>query len=159
MARNRIFAIAARAPWLARLLLWAAWGRVSRDRAKLKAVMGRYAQELTGPDQAAYADPKVMSIMVDSIAEAYRQGSRGQAHESALLGRAWGFRLEDIRCDKVYLWHGELDPNVPVAAGRAVGAAIPHCQTVCFPDEGHISILVNRRSEILRALTSSLAME
>jgi pimeloyl-ACP methyl ester carboxylesterase len=69
-----------------------------------------------------------------------------------LLGRAWGFNLEEIAMPTIYLWHGELDTSIPVVAGRAVAKKLPHCKATYYPDEGHISLIVNHSQDILQAL-------
>ena len=59
-------------------------------------------------------------------------------------------RPGDIHDVEVYLWHGELDPIVPVAAARALAAAIPGCHAMFYPDESHT--LNGHMREILTAL-------
>jgi pimeloyl-ACP methyl ester carboxylesterase len=90
-------------------------------------------------------------ILEPTIAEAFRKGGKGQARELRLLARPWGFRLEDIRVP-VRLWHGERDPNSPVAMARHVAAMIPDCRATYYPDEGHLFFVGERLTEILRAL-------
>jgi pimeloyl-ACP methyl ester carboxylesterase len=50
------------------------------------------------------------------------------------------------------LWHGELDRDVPVVAGRHLASAIPNCRATFYPHEAHLSLLFNHQKEILRAL-------
>ncbi|HEX8032883.1 MAG TPA: hypothetical protein VF510_03505, partial [Ktedonobacterales bacterium] len=71
-----------------------------------------------------------------------------------IVRRPWGFRLEEIAFPSLYLWHGELDPDVPVAMGRAVAESLPQCNATFYPNEGHISLIVNHREEIVVALMS-----
>jgi pimeloyl-ACP methyl ester carboxylesterase len=99
----------------------------------------------------AYLDrPHVRAILVESLSEAYRSGSRGPAWELALFSRPWGFRLEDVRT-RVHLWHGEQDENHPVAMGRYLAGVIPECRATFFPGEGHLHF-VDRLPEILAAV-------
>jgi pimeloyl-ACP methyl ester carboxylesterase len=85
------------------------------------------------------------------IAEAFRQGSRGAAQDVVLLGRPWGFRLEDIR-PPVLLWQGEVDVLVPPAMGRHLAAKIPDCRATFFPGEGHL--LFDHMREIAQAFAT-----
>ena len=94
--------------------------------------------------------PDVRAILVESLSEAYRSGSRGPAWELALYARTWGFRLEDIRAP-VHLWHGEQDANAPVTMARHLATAIPECQASFYPGEGHLHF-VDRLPEILAAV-------
>lgn len=55
----------------------------------------------------------------------------------------------------MYLWHGELDKNVPVSMGRAVAEAIPKCQVRFYPKEGHMSMIINHAKEIMTTLVLS----
>jgi hypothetical protein len=69
-----------------------------------------------------------------------------------LYVQPWGFRLENIAFDKIYLWQGELDVNVPVSVGRAMSEAIPNCEAKFYPNDAHLSTLFNHMKEIMEAL-------
>ena len=94
--------------------------------------------------------PDVRQVLVESLSEAYRSGSRGPAWEMALYARPWGFRLEDIRTP-VYLSHGEQDANAPVTMGRHLASVIPECQATFHAGEGHLHF-IDRLPEILDAV-------
>ena len=51
---------------------------------------------------------------IDTIGESFRSGIGGAHHEAALYTRPWRFRIQDIPVE-VYLWHGELDLNIPIS--------------------------------------------
>jgi pimeloyl-ACP methyl ester carboxylesterase len=92
----------------------------------------------------------VRAILVESLSEAFRRGSRGPAWEMALYARSWGFRPEDIRTP-VYLSHGEQDANAPVTMGRYLATTIPECRASFYSGEGHLHFL-DRLPEILAAV-------
>jgi fermentation-respiration switch protein FrsA (DUF1100 family) len=92
--------------------------------------------------------------MAASLVEALRQGARGPAFDGVVLGRPWGFKLEAIAFPKLYLWHGELDSQVPVAMARAVAERLIQCKATYYPGEGHISLIVNHQEEIVTSLIS-----
>jgi pimeloyl-ACP methyl ester carboxylesterase len=94
--------------------------------------------------------PVVRAVLVESLSEAFRSGSRGPAGEMGLYARPWGFRLEDIRAP-VHLWHGEQDVNAPATMGRYMATVIPKCQARFYPGEGHLHF-VDRLPEILAAV-------
>jgi pimeloyl-ACP methyl ester carboxylesterase len=101
-------------------------------------------------DKKYLARPDVRKILGESLAEAFRNGSRGSAWEMGLYTRQWGFRLQDIRTP-VHLSHGEQDANAPVAMGRYLAEVIPDCEASFYPGEGHLHF-VDRLPEMLAAL-------
>jgi pimeloyl-ACP methyl ester carboxylesterase len=103
-------------------------------------------------DKAYLGRPDVRQVLVDSLAEAFRDGSRGPAWEMGLYVRPWGFRLEDIQTP-VRLWHGEQDANAPVAMGRYLATSIPECRATFYPGEGHLHF-IDRLPEILAEMSS-----
>ena len=82
-----------------------------------------------------------------------RQGTRHAVQEARLYASPWGFELSDIAVP-VSLFQGEQDVNVAPAMGRYQAAAIPDCDAHFYPDEGHLSLAVNRIDDILASLTS-----
>ena len=137
--------------WIGSLAMKAV-ARVMRrnpDRALTKMF-----EELPKSDKEAFNHPDVRQQYIDTILEAFRSGTRGVALDYALNMKPWGFRLEDISME-VYLWHGEDDTVVPLAMGRYLAQAIPNCQAMFIPGEGHFSLLPNYVEEILNTLISS----
>ena len=120
--QNRIgFQLGARFPPLARLIMWN-MARVVRRRPE--RVLDAIAQAMSPVDAAIVRRPEVRQILAADIAEAFRQGSRGAALDVVLLGRPWGFRLDEITA-AVLLWQGEADTLVPPAMGRHMAARFP----------------------------------
>ena len=52
----------------------------------------------------------------------------------------------------VHLFQGEKDRNVPPSMGRYQAQALPNCRAHFYPEEGHISLVINRLDEILAVL-------
>jgi pimeloyl-ACP methyl ester carboxylesterase len=155
MRSNRVlFSFARRLPWLFRLSIWVTLGRHSQDIEKAEESVLRNAQQLPEPDRILMLDPELRRLYTVATCEAFRQGSKGPAYEGKLYRQPWGFRPEDISCDKVYVWHGELDVNVPIAMGRYLAGAIPNCRARFFPDEAHLSVALNHLEEIMAPVTS-----
>jgi hypothetical protein len=47
-----------------------------------------------------------------------------------------------------------LDKEIPLAVGQAVADDLKQCQAAYYPEEGHISLIVNHAAEIMAALTT-----
>jgi pimeloyl-ACP methyl ester carboxylesterase len=56
----------------------------------------------------------------------------------------------------VFLWQGQHDLMVPPAHGRWLADAVPNCQARLLPDDGHLTVLLNRPGEILADLAAAL---
>ena len=139
--RNRTALLVARyVPWLLRPLLWGNIGRYRHDQTKIDALLLNMVSELPAPDKELFLNPEVRQHLALATKEAFRQGSRGLAYEGRLLSQPWGFRLDDISYRNIYLWHGELDIDVPIKMARFVADAIPNCKAKFFQYDGHISV-------------------
>jgi pimeloyl-ACP methyl ester carboxylesterase len=146
------FAVARRFPGSIRFLLWLRTGRhYTKDFETARAAFEKGLEHAAGPDRAFQNAPG-NALTVHMLREAFRQGMRGPSYEGRLLVRDWGFRLEDVTHEHVYLWHGDLDVQIPRAAARAVAERIPHCEAVFYPDEAHASAVVHHTEEMLHTL-------
>lgn len=149
--QNRVgFQLGARFPPLARL----AMSSMARQlRRRPDRTLAAIAQAMSPRDAEIARRPEVREILAADIAEAFRQGSRGAALDVVLLGRPWGFRLEEIQTP-IYLWQGEEDVLVPPAMGRYMAGALPNCRARFFPGEGHL-LFVDRIAEIVAAFSAA----
>jgi len=147
--QNRVgFQLGALFPPLARLIMWSMDRQLHRSPER---TLDAVAAAMSPVDAEIARRPEVRDLLGAVIAEAFRQGSRGAAQDVVLLGRPWGFRLEDIR-PPVLLWQGEVDVLVPPAMGRHLAAKIPDCHATFFPDEGHL--LFDHMREIAQAFAT-----
>jgi pimeloyl-ACP methyl ester carboxylesterase len=126
--------------------------RSLQTREKAHRMLARQSERWVEPDRKSLLKPGVSNILVDSLMDAFHQGSRGVAYEGTLFGHPSGFQLEEIAFPAVYLWHGGLDQEVSIDAGREVARRIPQCKATFYPDEGHISLIVNHAEEVVSAL-------
>src|SRR6266496_1961438 len=121
-------------PLLSFLSQWLPWlvlpitGRFFRDEVQAQMRLERFAQNWVEQDRRSLLLPGIKELMAASLVEAHRQGARGAAYDGVLLGRSWGFELEEVTFDTIYLWHGELDKGVPIATGRAIAEKLSHCK-------------------------------
>ncbi len=145
-------------PLLANLSQWLPWiilpmtKRYFRDEEQARQSLNRFGEKWVEPDQESLKQVGVTELMAASLVEALRPGTRGAAYDGALLGRAWGFKLEEIAFPEIYLWHGGFDKEVPLPVGQAMAERFQQCQVTFYPEDGHISLIVNHAAEIVTAL-------
>ena len=149
--QNRVgFQFGARFPTLARFIMWSMERQVRRDPVRTVEAV---AQAMSSVDAEIVRRPEVRQALAAIISEAFRQGSEGAAWDVVLLGRPWGFRLEEITTT-VYLWHGEADMLVPPGMGRHQAEQIPNCHARFFTGEGHL-LVIDHMPEIIDELIDS----
>jgi pimeloyl-ACP methyl ester carboxylesterase len=102
-------------------------------------------------DQEMLSRPEFQDRFIAMIREALRVGPRGAQWDTALMVAPWDFRPQDVR-SRVYLWHGEMDANAPLAIGRYMAAAMPNSRTFSYAGEGHLSLISKYLEEILNVL-------
>jgi poly(3-hydroxyalkanoate) synthetase len=89
---------------------------------------------------------------VQALAESFRQGESGNLETVLAEVLPWGFPVEQVTFEQLFLWHGEQDRLMPIAPARLLAQALPHCTATFYPDEGHFSIVVHHAQDILRQL-------
>ncbi len=155
--QNRIVVfLVNRTPWLFTPLLGAT-ARPFRDEQHARKAMTKTARRMGQPDRKALLAHGVVDELAASAREAYHQGVRGAVAEARLYARDWGFRLENIAFQPLYLWHGARDTFAPIERARAVAGKLTHCQATYYPDEGHFSTLLNHQPEFFAVLFSPSA--
>lgn len=118
-----------------------------RDPARYLAGL---AAHFAPADRAILADPAVRAIFAESVAEAYRQGTRAHVWDDKLFTRPWGFRLQDITAP-VRIWQGGADVIVPPSHARYLAAKLPNSVATFVPGESHLSLPVNCYDAIIEA--------
>ncbi|HLH11582.1 MAG TPA: alpha/beta hydrolase [Methylovirgula sp.] len=136
-------------PWLSALLA-PLMGMCFRNKAAASRSEHKFSRWWPAVDKRA----DTRGILAASFAEAFRQGAKGPAYEGRLLGGAWDFRPEEVRCLNLHWWHGERDRHVPIRMGRGVAARLSGCTASYYPAEGHISLIANHGEEILKTLAA-----
>lgn len=150
-SRRLLLAVGRRTPRLMAAIIAPFTRRAARDPQRY---LDEMAPVMAEADRAVLALPKVRETFLTNYTESFRQGGAGMALDVALYTHPWGFRLQDITAD-VHIWHGADDRNVPVAFGRGLASAIPHCQARFYPNEGHL-MAITRMPEILEALAETI---
>ncbi|KAF7503157.1 hypothetical protein GJ744_004261 [Endocarpon pusillum] len=82
--------------------------------------------------------------------EPFAQGAAASVQEAKLLTQSWGFRFEDVKYDRILIWHGTRDVNAPISMIRWMAARLPHCE-LRESDHTHFT-LVDQLEEILAQL-------
>ena len=138
---------------LTRFILWFMIGRYSQDENKLAEYFMNISQKAPEPERKVLEDPNLLRPAIKATKDAFRQGSKGMAYEMTLFSSPWGFELKDISVDNMFLWHGELDENTPACMRKAMANSIPNCQATFYPQEAHLSTIVNHVDEIMTAIS------
>jgi len=146
---NRLaLALAARAPWVARIGIGVAARFYRRYPQRYLARMLAVAPPA---DRQVLAETDYRTLLAASTAETLRRGGRGIAWELTLLARPWDFLLERVRMP-VRIWQGLADNIVPAAMTRYLAEALPHAQARYLPNEGHLSLIVRHLGAVLEDL-------
>lgn len=147
-------------PFLAFLSQWLPWlmlplvsGNFRNEEQAQRSLM-KFSQRWPEPDRQSLLVSGVREIMAASLVDGLRQGTKGAAYDGVLLGRSWGFQLEDIHCTNLHLWHGEQDQEVSVAAGRETAERLAQCKATFYTEDGHSSLIANHAEEIITCLSS-----
>jgi hypothetical protein len=111
-------------------------------------------QNLPEPDLLISRNPIVKEQIIKKTFEAFRQGIKGVAHDFKLYANPWDFDLKAIpSANKVHIFHGELDRNVPISMAKKISKLIPNCESKFYANEGHLSVFVNKFDEIILMIT------
>lgn len=98
--------------------------------------------------------PELETMLAQHLHEAFRQGSRGFSYEASLLGKPWGFAVQDIRVP-THVWQGTADHNVSLAMGEYLAANIPKATRHIIQNEGHLGVLFRYWQTIMKQLLES----
>jgi pimeloyl-ACP methyl ester carboxylesterase len=139
-----------RTPWLFTRLL----GATARSFRDVRHARAALTKTLRGLDREAVLAQGLLDALAASAQEAYHQGVQGAVAEAKLYARDWGFQLEDIAFQPLYLWHGARDTFAPIERARAVAGKLAGCHATYYTDEGHLSTLLNHQPEFFAALFS-----
>ncbi len=141
-------------PRLYRLSIRFLMAALGPDAASIDKRLARSSRFVGEPDREVVQNAQTRRLLAQTLAECTRQGARGNLDEAMLFVRPWGFKVEEIACEKIFLWHGARDRFVPVSLAHALAQTLPHCTATFYPDEGHLSTPGNHGQDILKTLSS-----
>ncbi|KAL2802993.1 Alpha/Beta hydrolase protein [Aspergillus granulosus] len=72
--------------------------------------------------------------------EAFAQGPAATVQEASLLSHDWGLRLEDVAYNRIQIWHGEKDANVPVEMVKYMTERLPNADLCVYKGETHYTL-------------------
>jgi pimeloyl-ACP methyl ester carboxylesterase len=140
-------------PWLLRRYARLVTRMMGSDEASIEKYLVRYAARLGAADQKLLGIPETRRLLVQAMTESSRQGREANLEEALSAVRPWGFQVEQIPFEKLFVWHGEQDRIMPVAPVRLLAKALQHCTATFYPDEGHFSTVANHAQDILHTLS------
>jgi pimeloyl-ACP methyl ester carboxylesterase len=144
---------------LSRSAVWAPWtirpvmtvlGQVSR-RSPEQALV-RMQESASEADRPAFDRPEVRAMLTHSMAETFRSGPRGAAHDLRLVTNDWGLPFGDVTVP-VDVWHGEDDLEVTPGDVRRLADALPTGRLNIVAGVGH-HLLLTHPGDVLAALPS-----
>lgn len=103
------------------------------------------------PDRKVFMLPEIQDVLVRATHLAVKQGPEGVLHDIKIFAKNWGFPLSEVTCP-VTLWHGSADDVVHFRFAQDMQAYLPKAKLNFIENEGHYSILLNCRDEILSDL-------
>jgi len=97
--------IGARVPHLVLLYARLVQRMTGSDVASTEKYLARYAARLGGADQELLSNPEIRGPIAQAMAESFRQGAAGNLEIVVAEGQPWGFQVEQIAFEKLFLWH------------------------------------------------------
>ncbi len=141
-----LYPLADRAPWLVRMI----FSKFARDAERDAESLLSMLDELGPADREMLARQEFRPAFGRVIAEAFRQGGRGVAHDYTLEARPWNVPLSQIAVP-IQIWHGEDDRLVSPEASRILAKALPCAVTHVVPEAGHL-LLGAQPNDILQSV-------
>jgi pimeloyl-ACP methyl ester carboxylesterase len=166
------------APWPAEGLDWLAgmgpenleeFGATMKGREALDAYLEREAaavQDVQAADVVASFGGLVSDVdkaaltgsyaeyMAISLRRAVSTGIAGWRDDDLAFVTPWGFDLAAIETP-VAVWQGGEDRMVPMAHGAWLAAHVPGAEQHLLPDEGHLSLALNKIGDVLDGLLAT----
>lgn len=152
-----VLAVASWFPSLVGTIMDWTLGSVARDTEHPEIFEQRILKEMETrpePDRRCLEDESFKNNFVTSVREAFHSSANGAGWEAKLLGTSWGFELEDVEFDRIFLWHGKEDVNCPAAMAERAGKAISGARLIVFDGEGHVSVPVKYADKIIECILS-----
>ncbi|MDV2991259.1 MAG: hypothetical protein N4J56_000913 [Chroococcidiopsis sp. SAG 2025] len=112
-----------------------------------------FKKTLPAADYAVLKSPGRIEKSCEALNEGLCSGTRGTAWDLQLYFRTWDFSLDEIRMP-LTLFYSEEDRNIPPALVKRIAATLPTNKLVMYPNEGHISVVVNQIEAIAKVLVS-----
>ncbi|HEX6459208.1 MAG TPA: alpha/beta fold hydrolase [Thermoleophilaceae bacterium] len=90
---------------------------------------------------------ELAEFLLASVTKGLEPGIDGWFDDDIAFLAPWGFDLSEIRVP-VAIWQGEQDHMVPPGHGRWLSGHVAGADARIYPEEGHITLTVNRMSDV-----------
>ena len=151
-----LFVLFDKIPFSIKLILYPMWNRFLKMKfdEKARRMLARQGNRLPKPDKVFYEDSIFQEFLLNHLKDILQQKTKkGAFIDGKLFIKSWNFSLEEIPEDlKFYIWHGEIDKNVPVEIGKYYASKVSNSTAFFYPDEAHLSVLVNKIEEIIEII-------
>jgi pimeloyl-ACP methyl ester carboxylesterase len=104
-------------------------------------------------DKRVMARPRARAEFKRSTEEAFRNGSRGTAHEFTLHSRSWRTDPRAVTLP-VHMWHGDADVIVRIETARWLAERYPDARATWLKDEGHL-LFVDHAEEVIAVIAEA----
>jgi pimeloyl-ACP methyl ester carboxylesterase len=113
-----------------------------------RAPLTWFLHSLPQHDREAITEADCWDSVTRSYLEGVRRGPGAVIEEGELYLSPWDFSPEEIRVP-VGFWHGLADRNLPCSAARLLAARVPTADCYWIEDEGHYSLPLRYREQVL----------
>ena len=107
-------------------------------------------------DKASMAADDARELMADAFRHAFVSGWRGFYDDDQAFMVDWGFDPTTISVP-VAVWFGDQDLMVPPAHGQWLARSLPTATSHHYPDEGHMSLILNHFDELSDGISQAFA--
>jgi pimeloyl-ACP methyl ester carboxylesterase len=137
----------------------AARAKQEEDRLKFLATpaedLANELKTLLSPTDAAVLTGELSAYLTFADQQGLAPGGQGYWDDGVAMTRPWGFDLAQISVP-VLVQHGKQDRFVPFSHGCWLADRIPVVQTRLTDDDGHLTLLEDRVSDVHAWLAASL---
>jgi len=141
-------------PWIVQPIFWMLMGRHSKKKEKSEKFLNNIIQSLDQVDKNSLNEPIIRSLFIEAFRQSYLQGVKGVAYDALLsYSKPWGFNLEKIKHDHIYLYNGAKDASIPIKMGEQMHKSLQNSTYNLYQDDGHLSIVVNQMADIKTNIT------
>ena len=113
-----------------------------------RAPMSWMMRSVPASDREAISDLGCWESVTRSYLEGVRSGAPHVLTEGELYLEPWDFSPEDIRVP-VAFWHGTADKNLPCEIAQKLAARVPNSTGHWIDGEGHYSLPLRYRGEVM----------
>jgi pimeloyl-ACP methyl ester carboxylesterase len=99
-------------------------------------------------DRKVLLDPELGPHLFETTKQALSKGPSGILADMRVYSKSWGFPLRQLDWP-VTLWHGQEDDIVSYKYAEEMQSILSKAQLFNMPNEGHYSLLVNYRDQII----------